>query len=116
MKGVQVRLSEHQRRQLEQIKRVLFNADRQDDSMLEPADVMELQSCWDEAISHAPDPKNPVRYLAERTGVDKSKIYRLRDVRNRCAHPHQEGFPHTGEFNEALAVAREIRRRLSSSW
>ena len=87
----------------------------------DPADVVQLQTSWTEAVGHDPDydindSAKTVRFLVQRTGMNRSAIFALRDVRNKCSHARaSQGWPSRYEFDMALATARELLRRLSSS-
>lgn len=96
-------------------------APRPDEYVPDPADIVELQTSWTQAIRHNPgydadDSAKTVRYLAQRTGMNQSQIFQLRRVRNMCAHAGADNpWPSRYEFDMALATVRELLRRLSSS-
>jgi hypothetical protein len=79
----------------------------------EAAKQQELIDLWDYAVMQAPDPKHPARFLEQQTGVNVGEIYRLQRVRDKCAHPQQLGWPSSKQFDQALATARELQRRLA---
>lgn len=75
--------------------------------------ITELLSLWDELSGHAPEPDRCIDYLAERSGLPRSDVTRVRYVRNRCAHPVAHGWPAEHEIDIALTIAEVLRKRIS---
>jgi hypothetical protein len=82
------------------------------DTELAPALIREVLEAWDPLKKLAPDPREAVSFLAERSKLPRRDIERIRTVRNRCAHPTEQGWPEPYDLDLALATARELRRRL----
>jgi hypothetical protein len=79
------------------------------------ANALRIIHLWDELASTAPDPALCITYLARRANVSRADVERLRDVRNRCAHPAERGLPNADELRRTLITARRIADRLQPS-
>jgi len=79
---------------------------------LAPALIRELLEDWDLLVRLAPEPGLAVSFLAGQSKLPPKDIDRVRRVRNRCAHPGDQGWPGPYDLDLALATARELRRRL----
>ena len=76
--------------------------------------ITELLASWDELSGLAPEPDHCVDYLAERSGLPRADVAKLRRVRNQCAHPADRGWPTSYEIDIALTTAKALQRRIQS--
>ncbi|GAA4237944.1 hypothetical protein GCM10022254_51840 [Actinomadura meridiana] len=77
--------------------------------------VAQLLSAWDELSGLAPEADRCIDYLTEKSGLPRSDIIRVRQVRNQCAHPVAQGWPAQHEIDIALAIAEVLRKQISGS-
>lgn len=76
------------------------------------AGVVLLLDTWARLLKRAPQRDRAVRYITDTHGVGLSydDIDHMRQVRNCCAHPDEDGWPSLEDLNRALRTAHALHQ------